>query len=64
MGVGTQQVLKDGEMRLYLEDSDHDTGDYYEGGDYFDIKVTDVSLENAGDAQYLEIGQDGADWTL
>lgn len=64
MGVGQTQTFEGGNAELYLEDSVHDTGDYYEGGSYFDIDITNIALKNAGDGEFLEITQNGADWSL
>ena len=64
MGVGQTQTFEGGNAELYLEDSVHDTGDYYEGGSYFDIDITNIALKNAGDEEFLEITQSGADWSL
>lgn len=64
MGVGQTQTFAGGNAELYLEDSAHDTGDYYEGGSYFDINITNIALKNAGDEEFLEITQNGADWSL
>lgn len=64
MGVGQTQTVEGGNAELYLEDSVHDTGDYYEGGSYFDIDITNIALKNAGDEEFLEITQNGADWSL
>ena len=64
MGVGQTQTFEGGNAELYLEDSVHDTGDYYEGGSYFDIDITNIALKNAGDEEFLEITQNGADWSL
>ena len=64
MGVGQTQTFEGGNAELYLEDSAHDTGDYYEGGSYFDIDITNIALKNAGDEEFLEITQSGADWSL
>lgn len=64
MGVGQTQTFAGGNAELYLEDSVHDTGDYYEGGSYFDINITNIALRNADDDEFLEITQNGADWSL
>ena len=58
MSVGQVQTFRDGKAELYLLDADHDQGDY------FDVEITGIALENAEDAQYLRAEQDGADWKL
>ena len=58
MSVGQVQTLRDGKAEFYLLDADHDHGDY------FDVVITGIELENAEDARYLKVEQDGADWKL
>ena len=66
MGVGTEQVFANGETRLYIEAPGHDSGinAYYETGDFYDVTITNIELEEEEDSRYIAISSDGGDWKL
>ena len=66
MGLGTEQSWQGGQAKLYIEDSGHDTGvnSYYGMGATFDITITDISIDNYADEEFLAaVNEDGA-WKL
>lgn len=58
MGVGTEQIWENGRASLYVEDSDHDNGQD------FDITITNITIQNEEDDQYLDITNNGGTWRL
>ena len=67
MGVGTEQVWKNGQAQLYVEDPEHDKGinEYHGTGDYFDITITSIALDDPDrDQEYLLVTNDGGTWKL
>ena len=66
MGLGTEQSWPGGLAKLYIEDSENDTGinAYYETGITYDITITDISIDNETDKEFLAAVKEDGTWKL
>ena len=62
MGTGTEQVWEQGKAVLYVEDAGNDNGTDF--GEYFDITITNISLDQAADQEFLAVSEENGTWKL